>query len=1200
MTSVIFEIAASFQWMYSFDFVLLRPNFTTYMNLKNTILAILILLGGSTVILAQNSNPYHTEFKMAYLAYPNIPAGLLEGVSFTQTRFTDLHLTEHGCIGLPLAEGVMGLYADGHGYFNETKSIVASQAGINLADLGNPHADIMAYAAAFNNLILANNIAPGDYSGYESILRLLSEIPEDGNPVNNFALSSFTFSVFSFINDEENQAKYGFQAAPIDLKTIYGEENFQVLSSKKVSINDNAVFDSNGIPYQPQFKSADYGPALWVATPTCNYSSRNGTAVSAVTVHTIQGTYAGAISWAQNCSANVSYHYVVRSTDGQVTQMVYEADKGWHVGSENPYTIGIEHEGYVDNPAWYTVALYTASANIVKDVTQSGYGINPLRTFQGPATVGLNTIGGCTKIKGHQHYPNQSHTDPGINWNWEYYYQLINDNPAVTSLTTATGQFYDTGGASADYSDDERMLYLIEPSNVLSVTITFNVFDLELDWDYMYIYDGNSLSDPLIGTYTGTSVPSTITSSGGAILIEFRSDCATQAAGWDISWTSVPGPTPGDVIAPTTSVSAPANWNTTDFTSTFTDADNTGGSGVHHKFYQVIDYDGTEWRANEANGFFSDNFDVAIHADWTQQVGTWGINSAVLRQSDEANTNTNIWASLDQDNYDQWLYHFGMKISGAGGNKRAGFHFMCDDPTLTNRGNSYFIWLREDDDQIQIYKVINDVFSLEADVAFTVDANVWYDIKTVYDKTTGLIELYIDDQMEISWLDTSPYTTGNSISLRSGDAILDANNLKVYHNRSSSELITIGTGNDIRFQNPDPLTPSGKIKSIVIDSAKNVSLIGDVLVDVDWTSPSNVTTVNDGTGADINTTTTSTQLSANWTTSTDQHSDLQRYWYSIGTSPLATDVVGWTDNWWSDTLTHTGLNLTIGSTYYVCVYAENGAGLYSDTTCSDGQTVITPSGTPTADFIVPNSYICSFEAVQVQNSSLDATSYSWSAPGATPSSSNDVNPVFTYTTTGYYDITLTATGTGGTDTDIQTIFVNIDTVPVAAFTPSDLIVDISNPYVSFNNQSQHANGYLWNFGDGNISGDINPWHEYTALGDYYVELIAVNGNCPNDTTTQLIQVIDDLGLTDHDQISIQVYPVPAEDILFVDLGQEWGDFITVQLIDYRGRIVYHEATNKVSKLKIDIAAEGLQDAAYFLKVFDSEKVVQRKIVVEGR
>ena len=184
----------------------------------------------------------------------------------------------------------------------------------------------------------------------------------------------------------------------------------EVLSSSENTFGHDGISNPNGLMYEvPLNKTAEYGPALWVATPTCNYSSRNGTAISAVTIHTIQGTYAGAISWAQNCSAGVSYHYVVRSSDGQVTQMLLEADKGWHVGSENPYCIGIEHEGYVTDPSWYTTALYTASSDLCRDITQSGYGINPLRTYFGEATVGLNSIGGCTKIKGHQHYPN-NHT----------------------------------------------------------------------------------------------------------------------------------------------------------------------------------------------------------------------------------------------------------------------------------------------------------------------------------------------------------------------------------------------------------------------------------------------------------------------------------------------------------------------------------------------------------------------------------------------------------------------------------------------------------------------------------------------------------------------------------------------------------------------------------------------------------------------
>ncbi|MEK7224679.1 MAG: N-acetylmuramoyl-L-alanine amidase, partial [Bacteroidota bacterium] len=291
--------------------------------------------------------------------------------------------------------------------------------------------------------------------------------------------------------------------------------------------------------------STDYGPALWNPT-TCNYSSRNGTAVSAITIHTVQGSYAGCISWFKNCSSNVSAHYVIRSSDGQVTQMVLESNKAWHVGSENPYTIGYEHEGYVNDASWYTTAMYNSSADLSRDVINSGYGINGIRAGFWPwlATTYYNQSsipGSCSRIKGHMHYPNQTHSDPGPNWNWDYYFKLINNNPTVTTLTAASGNLYDSGGAAGNYSNDERSVWVINPSGATSVTLTFSSFNVENTWDYLYIYDGNDVWSPLIGYYTGTTSPGAVTSSGGALTVEFRSDCATTAAGWNGNWTSTSG-----------------------------------------------------------------------------------------------------------------------------------------------------------------------------------------------------------------------------------------------------------------------------------------------------------------------------------------------------------------------------------------------------------------------------------------------------------------------------------------------------------------------------------------------------------------------------------------------------------------------------------------------------------------------------------
>jgi hypothetical protein len=223
--------------------------------------------------------------------------------------------------------------------------------------------------------------------------------------------------------------------------------------------------------------------------------------------------------------------------------MVLEANRAWHVGSENDYTIGIEHEGYASQTGWYTTAMYQQSSLLVADIC-NGYSINPKRTLYQPwgSTTYYSSSGipgACTKIKGHMHYPNQTHTDPGPNWDWDYYYKLVNNpGPAATVYTTGTGNFYDSGGSGGNYSDDERSIWTISPSGATNVTLTFNNFDTENTWDYMYVYDGPDIWSPLIGYYTGTTNPGTLIASTGTMTIEFRSDCATNSTGWDASWTS--------------------------------------------------------------------------------------------------------------------------------------------------------------------------------------------------------------------------------------------------------------------------------------------------------------------------------------------------------------------------------------------------------------------------------------------------------------------------------------------------------------------------------------------------------------------------------------------------------------------------------------------------------------------------------------
>jgi hypothetical protein len=104
---------------------------------------------------------------------------------------------------------------------------------------------------------------------------------------------------------------------------------------------------------------------------------------------------------------------------------------------------------------------------------------------------------------------------------------------------------------------------------------------------------------------------------------------------------------------------------------------------------------------------------TSCNLTWNIFAGTWNVSNGELIQSDETATNSNIYAALNQTLSNRYLYHFKAKVSGSGTNKRYGFHFFCDDVIIPTDINSYFVWFRVEDQQLQFYKVVNDTFSLK-------------------------------------------------------------------------------------------------------------------------------------------------------------------------------------------------------------------------------------------------------------------------------------------------------------------------------------------------------------------------------------------------------------------------------------------------------------------------------------------------------
>jgi len=117
----------------------------------------------------------------------------------------------------------------------------------------------------------------------------------------------------------------------------------------------------------------------------------------------------------------------------------------------------------------------------------------------------------------------------------------------------------------------------------------------------------------------------------------------------------------------------------------------------------------------------------------------------------------------------------------------------------------------------------------------------------------------------------------------------------------------------------------------------------------------------------------------------------------------------------------------------------------------------------TADFTVTSTQLITGTAVSfTDNSWCNPTSWSWSFPGGTPSSSTSQNPVITYNTAGVYSVTLTATNANGNDTEIKTDLITVIDCGDLSLPFSEDFSDGSLPncWTIVDNQ---GNGQVWQF-----------------------------------------------------------------------------------------------------------------------------------------
>jgi len=170
----------------------------------------------------------------------------------------------------------------------------------------------------------------------------------------------------------------------------------------------------------------DYAPAVWRASPNFDQRPADQTGTPhMVIIHTCESDYASCWSWLVNPASQASAHYVVDEEGGEISQLVREPDRAWHIAAlydralnrrhdcglngvqSNDFTVGIEHAGFASQ-AGFPATQIEASATLVCDVTRDR-GIP--RDWQ--------------HIVGHGQLQPANRTDPGPNWPWIPYLHRV-------------------------------------------------------------------------------------------------------------------------------------------------------------------------------------------------------------------------------------------------------------------------------------------------------------------------------------------------------------------------------------------------------------------------------------------------------------------------------------------------------------------------------------------------------------------------------------------------------------------------------------------------------------------------------------------------------------------------------------------------------------------------------------------------------
>lgn len=340
---------------------------------------------------SDDSTSLDEQFSIAARDY-NVPVDLLKAVAYVETRWEPV--AGEADFDRPAGVGVFGLAGDNltHG---------AAAAGLDEdAVRTDTRANIEAGAARLAELAAARGISGDDLMAWAPVLE-------------DFAQVDDAEARTAYVSDVQTVLAGGASATAEDGRTIAS-----ILAHTDVVMPEPPTVLAAG--------NTDYASAIWRSSP--NYNSRNGSGISLVVIHSCEGGYSGCWGYLRTSAAQASAHYVVKENGGEITQLVREANRAWHVAasyhcayagnaqcnkegvSVNNFSVGIEHAGYASQASWSS-GIIESSAKLTCDITKR-HGIVRDRNH----------------IVSHGQLQPYNRTDPGPNWPWAHYIDRVRAN----------------------------------------------------------------------------------------------------------------------------------------------------------------------------------------------------------------------------------------------------------------------------------------------------------------------------------------------------------------------------------------------------------------------------------------------------------------------------------------------------------------------------------------------------------------------------------------------------------------------------------------------------------------------------------------------------------------------------------------------------------------------------------------------------